>query len=623
MVSRLNKPDTDADRQMKECLDGTTPTSFVMVSGAGSGKTTSLIKALNHLIERRGVDLRRRSQQVACITYTENARNEIWADVRESPLVHVSTIHSFLWTLASPFQKDWRRWVSARIDKRIEEHRATLAKPRTRESTKLAAAEKIVSLSAAKETLPRGFRYGIGSDYANGVLGHDDIISAVPELLVNSPLFQTLVAQRHPFILVDESQDTQPQVVDALKAVVAKTPMVCLGFFGDPLQRIYTTGVGAIPIPPTWKLIEKAENFRCPDPVLRVINRLRTEAGGHPQILAGAERSGSAHILIIPHTDEEVALTRARRWIARKNNDPVWLTDGPEADLRVLVLVHRMAAKRLGFQQLYRALNDDAPIAIKDAFQEGSAWPVKPLLKFLVPLVIAHRREQRFLTMQLLRTHCPLLGSELPNNGPGVAQVLARLSTEVQWLAGALEAGAAASIRDVLSRCQTSRLTILDERLASYLEPQEAEESIGEDDEQRQEAECVRRVLACNATEVVGYHRYIEGESPFATQQSIKGAEFSRVITIVDEEDRVHPQFSYAKLFKNIELSPTDRRHIEAGEDSVLNRTQRLFYVSCSRSLKDLVIVMLSHDVVASRERLLADRIVPEMDLHVLDRDME
>ncbi len=70
-----------------------------MVADAGSGKTTSLVKALTHLGQTRRAELKARGQRVACITYTEVAVKEIWGDVGNDPLFHVSTIHSFLWTV--------------------------------------------------------------------------------------------------------------------------------------------------------------------------------------------------------------------------------------------------------------------------------------------------------------------------------------------------------------------------------------------------------------------------------------------------------------------------------------------------------------------------------------------
>ncbi|WP_418066779.1 UvrD-helicase domain-containing protein [Sphingomonas endolithica] len=104
MTSRIGSPDTQADIDVRACLDRKSPRSFVMVAGAGSGKTTSLIKALAHLGETRGADLRRAGQKIACITYTEVAVAEVSGDVGVSPLFHVSTIHSFLWSVIPPVQ---------------------------------------------------------------------------------------------------------------------------------------------------------------------------------------------------------------------------------------------------------------------------------------------------------------------------------------------------------------------------------------------------------------------------------------------------------------------------------------------------------------------------------------
>lgn len=99
MTSRAQQKDTAADRELYSCLNSSPPRSFLMVAGAGSGKTTSLIKGLTETLYKHGERLKLRRQKVACITYTEIAVGEIWADVGNNPLVHVKTIHSFLWLL--------------------------------------------------------------------------------------------------------------------------------------------------------------------------------------------------------------------------------------------------------------------------------------------------------------------------------------------------------------------------------------------------------------------------------------------------------------------------------------------------------------------------------------------
>lgn len=95
MTRRIDKPDTAADIELRGYLDADVRSCFVMMAGAGSGKTTSLVKALDHIGKKHGAELRRRGQRVACITYTRIAVKEIRGDVGDQLLFYVSTIHSW------------------------------------------------------------------------------------------------------------------------------------------------------------------------------------------------------------------------------------------------------------------------------------------------------------------------------------------------------------------------------------------------------------------------------------------------------------------------------------------------------------------------------------------------
>ena len=55
--------------------------SFVLEAGAGSGKTSSLIETLRYVVAKHGQDLLSRGQRVACITYTNVAKEEMVATV--------------------------------------------------------------------------------------------------------------------------------------------------------------------------------------------------------------------------------------------------------------------------------------------------------------------------------------------------------------------------------------------------------------------------------------------------------------------------------------------------------------------------------------------------------------
>ena len=113
---------TKADEEVAECL--TAKQSFAMIAGAGSGKTTSLITALEHIRNDYAADLRKNSQRVACITYTQRAVGVISSRLGHDDLYLVSTLHSFLWNEIKRFSRDIREAVrEQRIPQLIEKAR--------------------------------------------------------------------------------------------------------------------------------------------------------------------------------------------------------------------------------------------------------------------------------------------------------------------------------------------------------------------------------------------------------------------------------------------------------------------------------------------------------------------
>lgn len=627
MTSRISNPDTQADLLLRNCLDQRPFTSFVMVAGAGSGKTTSLVKALDYLGRSTGADLRRRGQQIACITYTEVAVGEIWGDVGNAPLFHVSTIHSFLWTLVRPFHQDLREWAMARIDEKIAEAHEKIAKPRTQQRTRDRLVHDIERLQEHRAALPAvsRFAYGAGSDYANGVFGHDDVLKIGPALIAEKPLLRILMAQRFPFVFVDESQDTDPTVVAALKTVSETVAEgFCLGFFGDPMQKIYMAGIGPIPTDNGWNQITKPENFRCPLSVLRVINQIRAEDDRIEQTRGRTtERDGqlvpvegTARIFVLPADERRSErLREVRHWLATANNDPLWELDDEEAEVRVLVLVHRMAAMRLGFAGLYAALHDNAPSSLKDGLLDGTAWVLRPFLMYLLPLVLASQSNADFNVIAMLRANCPLFRKERLVT-LNTVELLANLKTDVDRLVEMLNLDAAYSIREVLTFVRDRELANFDERFNRYLTEAVTVDTNEGNQEESSEDAAVTAFLDCSASQLWGYRTYIEDQSPFSTQQGIKGAEFQRVLVVLDDEEGSYNLFSYNKYFGITDMSDTDLQNISEGRDSVISRTRRLFYVCCSRAIRDLAVVIFVPDVGTATEAILSKGLFAPENVH-------
>lgn len=640
MTSRAQQPDTAADLALYECLNCFPPRSFLMIAGAGSGKTTSLIKGLTQILDKHGDRLRLRRQRVACITYTVVAAKEIWKDVRENPLVHVSTIHSFLWSLVRTFQADIKKWVAIRVDEKIAELRATVAGfgPRVQQRTRDKAQSDIVRYEQQKSKLDKvgAFTYGTGSDYAKGILGHDDIIKMVPQFIEDRPLMRTLVANQYPFLFVDESQDTTTHVVAALKAVDAQVSnQFCLGFFGDPMQKIYPTGIGKISLEPNWENITKPENFRCPSTVLNVANAIRREDDGLSQSGGRVEKTtdglvsvlGSSHIFILPVGDQrDQQIAQVRTWVSAKYNDPLWMPGMEVDEVKLLVIVHRMAAKRLGFADLYAALNDKAPDNFKNGFLDGTAWPVRPFKNFVMPLANARRSGNEFEVMQIFRSQSPLLESARLKK-VNVAEQLSNLRQLTDTLEQLMLPESDATNADVLHCIHNSGAIPLDPRVLSYLnlpipaaEPDdnaEQPEDEDNDDELTKEIAAMDAFLACKASQFWGYYSYVNDDSPFSTQQGVKGAEFDRVLVVLDDDEGTHVQFSYDKYLGVKPLSAADQKSIAEGRETSIERTRRLFYVCCTRARKDLVVVFFTTDVVKAQNQIAERGLFPVEAIHL------
>ncbi len=168
-----------------------------------------------------------------------------------------------------------------------------------------------------------------------------------------------------------------------------------------------------------------------------------------------------------------------------------------------------------------------------------------------------------------------------------------------------------ATVRQVLDYLRSRELCSLDERILEHLnngensgvalELVEGATSVSEEESQTQLiADSMSRYLACNAAQLLGYDTYQKDLSSYSTHQGLKGAEFSRVIVILDDDEGNHKQFSYDKLLGLKPLSKTDTANIAEGKESVLERTRRLFYVCCSRATHHLAVVVFVQEVATA-----------------------
>jgi DNA helicase-2/ATP-dependent DNA helicase PcrA len=128
-----------------------------------------------------------------------------------------------------------------------------------------------------------------------------------------------------------------------------------------------------------------------------------------------------------------------------------------------------------------------------------------------------------------------------------------------------------------------------------------------ESERERDEAiQALDMAMATPFEQIVTYDKYVSGVSPFDTHQGVKGREFPRVMVVIDDEDARGFLFSYEKLLGVKDKSQTDLKHEQEGEETTIDRTRRLFYVTCSRAEDSLAIVNYSADPPKASARVLA-----------------
>ena len=82
-------------QDLNKCVDSFR--SFRFNAGAGAGKTYALVETIRYIIRNKLLELKKKSQQVICITYTNVAVREIKERLGSSDVILISTIHDRLW----------------------------------------------------------------------------------------------------------------------------------------------------------------------------------------------------------------------------------------------------------------------------------------------------------------------------------------------------------------------------------------------------------------------------------------------------------------------------------------------------------------------------------------------
>jgi DNA helicase-2/ATP-dependent DNA helicase PcrA len=580
-----NNIDDHVDDEIKLCFSKDNPRSFFMFAGAGSGKTRSLINVLSFLDKEIGTKLSIHSKQVAVITYTNAACDEISKRIEYKPIFVVSTIHSFLWELIKNYQTDIKAWIIESLKKDITELNEKQAKGRGGDAAiKRAEDIKRKANRLAKIETVKKFSYNPnGENVGYDSLSHSEVVKMGSEFIATEETMQEILVGKYPILLIDESQDTKKELIDALLIVYEKykTKFV-IGMFGDTMQKIYMDGKDNLAncIPGEWEKPEKVMNHRSAKRIVKLANSIRNTIDEQQQRPRSDAEDGTVCLFIVDSSsNKEDVERRAAKIMAKKTIDNNWLD---VSKYKSLILEHHMAASRFGFFDLYSSLNESK--AFDTSLRQGSISELSFLSNIISPLVKAYQSGNDFEVSRIVREHSPLLDKKaFQKNSADQTKLLEAAENAVEELLLLWKDGAMPVCIDILKVIKKTNLFSLNDRVDYILSAQ----AKGED----KKVTALRKALSVPFIELQNYSAYVTENTQFATHQGVKGLEFPRVMVIMDDIEAKGFLFSYEKLFGAKPKTATDIKNDKEGKDTGITRTARLFYVACTRAEKSLAVI--------------------------------
>lgn len=596
------------DQAIASCLSLDKPQSFFLFAGAGSGKTRSLVKGLSVIRQNYTKRLLHGGRRVAVITYTNKAAEEISSRLEFDPLIQVSTIHHFAWSLIATFHSDIKQWLYKDLRSSIAELEEQQRKGRPASKAYADRSESIASKHQRLAELGNITRFvysTTGDNSGIDSLNHSEVIKLAADFLSTKPLMQQILVQGTPILLIDESQDTNHLLMDAfLQVQKSHRDSFCLGVIGDTMQRIYTDGKAdlGINLPADWAKPVKKYNHRSPRRIVQLINQIRFPVDGQQQVPRTDAEEGVARLFIVSNSvaDKMTTERTIRDRMAHITMDTLWT--GAECDVKTLILEHHMAAKRLGFANLFNPIYEYD--GLRTGLLNGSLPELRLFTHLIAPLVKAKQENNDFAATAILRQSSPLLSHlVLKEAGADAVGKIAVAKHAVEDLLALWKDGSDPQLLDILLSLSKSGLFEIPRSFRPIIARYAAQGDPGgtvappmEDDMPESSFAIWEASLAATFSELKLYDQYVAGQASFDTHQGVKGLQFQRVLVIMDDTEARGFSFGYEKLFGAKDRTAADEESARDGSDSGLKRTLRLLYVTCSRAQKSLALVAYSSD---------------------------
>jgi len=277
-----------------------------------------------------------------------------------------------------------------------------------------------------------------------------------------------------------------------------------------------------------------------------------------------------------------------------------------------------MAARRMGFLNFFEPLYKVG--RLKTGLLDGSLESVNFFTQIILPLVEAHNNNEKFEIARIIKRHSRFLKKEELIKNPDQVKNIKETNEALSSLFS-LFAKNEPTLLDVLKNVyQTGLFPIPESLLPIASSSVEKDDSIDHEDENPDDLLIAwGEALLSLFSQVKNYNEYLSESSKFGTHQGVKGLEYERVMVIIDDEEANGKSFSYDKLFGAKDMSPNDRKNIDEGKETGIDKTNRLFYVACSRAKESLAIVAYTDAIKAVKETVLMNGWFDQEEIEIVD----
>ncbi|HBY86646.1 MAG TPA: DNA helicase II [Colwellia sp.] len=543
--------------------------SFRLEAGAGAGKTYSLIKALKHLVHSRADEFIKKEQKIACITYTNIAKDEIRERTDNHPVIYADTIHAFSWSFISGFQAKLRELLPELGAKWV------------------ARIEEAGGIDKQKVIYDLGFPK---IDEKTISLHHDDVIKLISSLLGFSK-FQNLLKAKFPIVFIDEYQDTNKDLASSIvNNLIDNDSGLLVGLFGDHWQKIYGKEACGLIESENDNITEigKNANFRSDKNIVNCLNNMRPELpqhesdpeseGGisiyHSNSWTGERRVGGHWAGDLPEDAAHVYFERVKETMSQNG----W--DFDSENTKVLMLTNNVIATEQGFKDL-----SDCFRHTEDYLKKNDPY-IKYFVEVIEPVIASFETREYGELFQVINQKFPQL--QCHDDKRVWVDNLNRIN-ELR-LSGTVDEMLAFLIESNKPRL-SNKVRQLEERYQSLLE--EDVENLGERD--KNFLTKIRSLKSVSYRQVIQLSKFIDDKTPFSTKHGVKGAEFDNVLVVLG---RGWNQYNWNQMLEFMENG------YPANKKDTFERNRNLFYVACSRAKHNLTLLITQELSVDSINRL-------------------